>query len=268
MVHLRRIICIFIAINIFLLLLVHHFFVVLQNSKKTPQHQTPSINLTYPVHGHVAEYAVELERGVLPSVTPYDQHNYAFKIINKNKCEVSTNISLAVNDTLPISVICLVKSAVSNFENRKNIRNTWGGEKQIGGLQIRTVFLLGSPVKDSPVQRRVEEESITFQDIVQGDFMDKYFNNTMKLLMALQWGTKFCANSKFYFFVDDDYFVSMESLVVFLLNPSMYPVYYNDKNIDSLLNRNNTLSQTNFNLSETGTCEISVVLTVNLFHKY
>ena len=211
---------------------------------------------TYPMEGNITGYAADLERGVAPSVTPYDQHDYEFKILNKNKCDVSTNFSLAVNSSMPISVTCLVKSAVDHFENRKVIRNTWGSEKQFDNVQIRSVFLLGYPAANDSLQLIVEEENGLFKDIVQGDFIDTYYNNTIKTLMALQWATKFCANSKFYLFVDDDYLVSMENLLMFLLNPSAYPANYTYNKLNSIPTRENT---TVIHRNTTGTPSISVI---------
>ena len=41
--------------------------------------------------------------------------------------------------------------------------------------------------------------------------------------MGLHWATQNCPNSKFYFFVDDDHFVSIKNLIRFIENPSDYP---------------------------------------------
>ena len=256
MVRLRTLIPMFFTLTSVCSLFIFYLIVVTKHPMKKPAKPKLLTNFTYPMHGNVKEYVKELENGVTPSVTPYDQHDYHFKIINRNKCDNSSNSSFAVNSSLPISVVCLVKSAVDHFKNRKVIRNTWGSEKQFDSVKIHTVFLLGSTANQS-VQVNVEEEGAKFQDILQGDFIDQYYNNTIKTLMALQWATKFCRKSKFYFFVDDDYLVSIENLLVFLLNPTAYPTDYTDKNLTNLLSNND--NRTQIQLNTTGTCRISVV---------
>ena len=70
--------------------------------------------------------------------------------------------------------------------------------------------------------------------------------------MGLQWATKYCTNSKFYFFGDDDYLVNIDNLLVFLSNPSAYPVNYNNINIHDLISNNATSVQLQLNSLQTG----------------
>lgn len=230
-------------------------------------------SFTYPIHGNVAQYATELEMGITPDVTPYDQHNYEFIINNKNKCDINYiqfNRSEAaagnIVSLLPLNLVCLVKSAVPNFEKRKAIRNTWGSENQIDdSVQIRTIFLLGSPTNETyHLQRHIEEENDRFHDILQGDFIDEYYNNTIKTLMALHWAITFCTNGEFYFFVDDDYLVSIENRLVFLSNPMLYPVDYTDTNLTSLIN-NRSKNLPEFQLNSIGTVLLVKCLQFDIF---
>ena len=209
--------------------------------------------------GNVTQYVEALENGLKHQIIPYDQHNYKFKINVEGKCDSDSYSSMQtiITSAFPIHVVCLVKSAVEHFENRRIIRETWGSETQKANIQIRTVFLLGNPVGNDSLQQSVEEESQTFHDIIQGDFKDEYYNNTIKTLMGLQWATKFCP-SKFYFFVDDDYLVSMENLFVFLSAPTNYPVDYTEINLKDMLNSQGTKNKMQPN-STLGTCQISLV---------
>ena len=71
----------------------------------------------------------------------------------------------------------------------------------------------------------IREEYEEFGDIVQGDFIDSYWNNTLKTMMGLRWATEFCNNARFYAFFDDDYYVSTRNLLRFLRNPTNFPHY-------------------------------------------
>ena len=188
----------------------------------------------YPLEGDIEKYREDMERGVKPSVTPFPNHDTKFKITNEGKCD-DTDEEQTASETLPIRIVYLVKSAVSNFKNRNVIRKTWGYERRFADVQIRTVFLLGSTdgfLDKDMVQEKILHENEQFHDIVQGDFVDAYYNNTIKTLMGLRWAVKFCPNSRFYVYVDDDYYVSTRNVLRFLRNPSNYPKYLQDPTIN------------------------------------
>ena len=80
----------------------------------------------------------------------------------------------------------------------------------------------------SRVLLQIQEEATKYKDIVQGDFLDTYFNNTLKTMMGLRWAAEQCPTARFYFFVDDDYYVSTRNVLRFLRNPVNYPAYLED----------------------------------------
>ena len=53
-------------------------------------------------------------------------------------------------------------------------------------------------------------------------------SNTIKTMMGIQWARKFCPRSKFYFFSDDDMYVSTKNVLRFVRNPTRYPEYLED----------------------------------------
>lgn len=44
-------------------------------------------------------------------------------------------------------------------------------------------------------------------------------------MMGFKWAVKYCSNSKFYMFVDDDMYVSVKNVLRFIRNPTNYPDY-------------------------------------------
>ena len=184
----------------------------------------------YPIEGDITRYIAEMKQGSNLSIKPFDNHNVNFLIKNEKKCITSNNDG----SNLPLRIVYIVKSAIANVENRKAIRRTWGFENRFADVEIRTVFLLGyvhGPNKfDTHATIVLENEK--FHDIIQGDFIDTYYNNTMKTLMGIRWAAEFCSNSRFYLYVDDDYYVSTRNILRFLRNPPSYPKYLENPTID------------------------------------
>lgn len=96
---------------------------------------------------------------------------------------------------------------------------------------IRTVFTLGvdreTLVTERPtdIQKLVDLEAERFQDIIQFNFVEEYFNNTLKTVNGMRWCKENCIRSKFFLFVDDDYYVSVRNILAFLRNPINSPEY-------------------------------------------
>ena len=199
----------------------------------------------YPVFGDINVYIDELENGMTPQVAPYKNHNYTYLLRNEHSCDTPVLQSGEDENTeikmFGIDLIILVKSAASNFEKRDSIRKTWGRKTQIKHIHTRTFFTLGFH-NDKDIIDKVSKEHGKHKDIIQGDFTDAYFNNTIKTLMSLQWAYKYCDNSRYYLFVDDDYYVSNKNLLLFLKNPSKYEDYIKMSNLSEQNDYKNDLS--------------------------
>lgn len=113
----------------------------------------------------------------------------------------------------PARLTMLIKSAVGNSRRREAIRRTWGYEGRFSDVHLRRVFLLGT-AEDS--EKDVAWESREHGDILQADFTDAYFNNTLKTMLGMRWASEQFNRSEFYLFVDDDYYVSAKNVLKFL----------------------------------------------------
>lgn len=127
-------------------------------------------------------------------------------------------------------LIIIIKSAAGNVYRRNTIRRTWGYEHRFSDVEIRRVFLLGVS-EDPNINSISRNESLKFNDIVQINFTDAYFNNTIKTFMGMKWALSYC-NSEFFFFVDDDYYVSTKNLLKYVSNPDLYPTPVSNSRIE------------------------------------
>lgn len=172
-------------------------------------------NFEYPYNGNIQEFVSQLRNQEQPSVRPINSYNYTFLSDCKRKCVDEDNAQLRL--------VFLVKSSLENFERRKAIRNSWGFERRFSDVPIRTVFLLGTKLNDEILQRKIESEKALYGDIVQSNFIDDYYNNTIKTMMGFKWVMENCLNSKFYMFSDDDMYISTKNVLKFLRSPTNYP---------------------------------------------
>ncbi|XP_035287920.1 N-acetyllactosaminide beta-1,3-N-acetylglucosaminyltransferase 2-like [Anguilla anguilla] len=113
-----------------------------------------------------------------------------------------------------------IKSLPRNFEQRQAVRNTWGREVTFdGGLKVRTVFLLGtSSPTDPDLGQLVRFEAGHFGDVLQWNFVDTFFNLTLKENAFLGWAQRRCPHASFIFKGDDDVFVNPQAMVKYLLS--------------------------------------------------
>ncbi|CAG2167638.1 unnamed protein product [Oppiella nova] len=111
-----------------------------------------------------------------------------------------------------LDLLVLVNSAVDHWEARAAIRDTWGKFAVERGAYV--LYLLGSSA-DHRVQRRVLEEDSRYGDILQGQYLDNYFNLTLKTISMMKWLSDRCSKVKYALKVDDDMFVNMQHITDF-----------------------------------------------------
>ncbi|XP_030051150.1 beta-1,3-galactosyltransferase 2 [Microcaecilia unicolor] len=146
-------------------------------------------------------------RHPLEVVYPYD---YQFLLNEPDKCKKA-----------PFLVLLIITEARDTV-SRNAIRKTWGNESYFPAVPIIRLFLTGKdPIFTASVQDTLQEESNTFQDIIQQDFLDTYNNLTLKTLMGIQWVNQYCPNTSYVMKVDSDTFFNIDYLVHGLLRPEL-----------------------------------------------
>lgn len=174
----------------------------------------------YPLNGDILSDVYQLRHGQQPARQPINRYNYSYITDCDHKCKEDERL-------IAPRLVFIVKSAMDNFDRRSAIRKTWGYERRFSDVKIRTVFMLGRSrtVPNRRLQSLVDLEYSTYRDIIQADFVDDYFNNTIKTMMGFRWAVTYCPRAKFYMFVDDDFYVSAKNLLRYVRNPVNYPEY-------------------------------------------
>ena len=130
-----------------------------------------------------------------------------YVINNPNIC---TNVS-------NLKFLIIVHSSTYHFQRRRIIRETWANKNIFKSVNLRIVFFLGL-TKNKTTQELIENESVVYGDVVQGNFLDSYHNLTHKGVLAYRWIEEFCQQAEMIVKVDDDVFVN-----VFILLETYYP---------------------------------------------
>lgn len=81
--------------------------------------------------------------------------------------------------------------------------------------------------ENAALRRRLEEdirkEMSVHKDIVRIETVDTYTNNTFKTMMGIRWASEICTDFEYALLVDDDMYISIKNLLLFLESPASYP---------------------------------------------
>ncbi|XP_064541981.1 beta-1,3-galactosyltransferase 5-like [Drosophila montana] len=115
--------------------------------------------------------------------------------------------------------LIMVHSAPLNIDKRSVIRRTWGSPSVIStSSPLRLFFLIGA-VGDDAMQSMLLAEHTRHGDLLQGNFLDGYFNLTYKHVMALKWFHTRCEQAQLLVKVDDDIYLNTPQLLEHLRSP-------------------------------------------------
>ncbi|XP_062250791.1 N-acetyllactosaminide beta-1,3-N-acetylglucosaminyltransferase 3-like [Platichthys flesus] len=123
------------------------------------------------------------------------------------------------DESAQVFLLLVIKSVPDNFERREVLRKTWATERLHNGVQIRRIFLLGSTgsgFERERMNRLLELEQNEYNDILQWDFRDTFYNLTLKQVLFLEWMERNCPNARFLLNGDDDVFANTDNMVEYL----------------------------------------------------
>ncbi len=130
--------------------------------------------------------------------------NYHFILDEPDKCKQD------------LFLVLMVPVAPHEVDARNVIRRTWGNESSVQGKAVLTLFLVGL----TEAQQQLEEESRQHRDLLQSNFVDSYFNLTIKTMVIMDWLATRCPQAAYAMKVDSDMYINLENLMSLLLSPN------------------------------------------------
>ena len=148
---------------------------------------------------------------------PQKLKNFGKRFLHPNK---NTSLLLPSFVSKPIekklSLICIVKSRVDGFEQRRAVRNTWMTFTK--ELPMTVIFIVGKPNfgrnESKSILSRLQNESQVYGDILLEEFLDTYQNLTVKVMFALKFAHSYLTpgTSKWVVMADDDTYLNLPVL--------------------------------------------------------
>jgi len=175
-------------------------------------------NFSYPLETNISKCIMNIQSNNPDQLLCTNVNTLEYELLLSNNSKCNENVHLLI----------LVKSSLDHFDRRRIIRKTWGFENRFSDVPIRTVFVVGKSY-NVDLENRLNEEHEQCGDIVKYNFVDEYYNNTIKTLNTIKWAWMHCNNSRFYFFSDDDMYVSIKNVLRYLRNPKKYPEYLSEE---------------------------------------
>ncbi|XP_072044770.1 beta-1,3-galactosyltransferase 5-like [Amphiura filiformis] len=105
-------------------------------------------------------------------------------------------------DEPEVFLLTLIFSWPSDFGYRFTLRRTWLAHNNVKGYRTVSLFVLGRHENET-LQEQIVQESLDYHDIIQGDFIDSFRNQSYKLLMGLRWVSSYCQYAKFIMKLDN-----------------------------------------------------------------
>lgn len=115
--------------------------------------------------------------------------------------------------------LVLVTSRVDSLETRHVVRQTWGSVQWSGtwasgqrlNMTFRLAFSIGT-TPDSGVQHKVAQEQVLHNDLVQGDYLDSYYNLSLKTMTGLGFASHYCPGARLLLKCDEDVFPQLPQM--------------------------------------------------------
>ena len=169
----------------------------------------------------------------------------SWKRTSRHKTTLITRTACTRHYTLLI----LVSSAPGHFNRRNLIRQTWGSDSAIKS-QWKTFFVIGQ-TQNQIHSALLFKENEVYGGIIRANYLEDYWNQTLKIEMAFEWAARYC-NFSFLLKTDDDVFVSPKDLIALLQASSTHKhhLYLGNVNVDAKVHRGGKFKVTYTEYSE------------------
>ncbi|KAF7205991.1 N-acetyllactosaminide beta-1,3-N-acetylglucosaminyltransferase 3 [Nothobranchius furzeri] len=126
-----------------------------------------------------------------------------------------------VDGSVQVFLLLVIKSSATNYDRREVLRKTWAEERLYRGVWIQRLFIsgtMGSGFEKERLNQLLQMEQRKYNDILQWDFNDSFYNLTLKQMLFLEWMERNCPHARFLLNGDDDVFAHTDNMVVYLQN--------------------------------------------------
>ncbi|XP_033756128.1 beta-1,3-galactosyltransferase 5-like [Pecten maximus] len=180
--------------------------VLTKSLRQISKEQSNVFNDTYPLNVNMRELVNVYKSGGY--VAPLKVNEYPFQFIrNPTKvCEKGQKVFL----------LFLIKSALRHFDRRQVIRQTWANAEVCKKFGVRRLFLTGIMRGQNRYHEFLRNEILYYEDTLQMDYFDMYYNNTWKTRGGIKWAVNECKQAEYVMVVDDDFYVASDLLVQLL----------------------------------------------------
>ncbi|XP_034737611.1 N-acetyllactosaminide beta-1,3-N-acetylglucosaminyltransferase 3-like [Etheostoma cragini] len=118
-----------------------------------------------------------------------------------------------------VFLLLVIKSSPVNYDRREVLRKTWAKERLHNDVWIRRIFISGTSdtgFEKERLNKLLELENREYNDILQWDFNERFYNLTLKQILFLEWMERNCRNARFLLNGDDDVFANTNNMVEYL----------------------------------------------------
>ena len=112
--------------------------------------------------------------------------------------------------SVSIFILSAATTSGRSYLKRQAERKTWVSEAKENNISVYFVIALS---KNETTNQLLKEESKQYKDMIQMQFIDSYWNLTLKTLSILHWVNKNCKNSKLIIKADDDIVLNIDLLL-------------------------------------------------------
>ncbi|XP_006822772.2 uncharacterized protein LOC102806376 [Saccoglossus kowalevskii] len=117
-----------------------------------------------------------------------------------------------------VFLLIMVTTLSYEEEYRTATRVTWASTSKKSNNNVEVLFFLGVPANTADQIAILREDSLN-GDIIQGNFIDNFHNQTTKTLALIEWVSTFCAGARYVLKTRSDMFVNVRKLVEYLSLP-------------------------------------------------
>ncbi|CAH1787886.1 unnamed protein product [Owenia fusiformis] len=172
----------------------------LQETRSSQNIETPNSTYKECAHVQIKDVPQIVER-TNASKVPVEFYNLRFQnnyLDDFKFVHLESDVCSGVKNEKFIIFVVITDTTENAKATREVLRETWAGVKTHSDWTIRTVYLMGS-TNDTHRMASIADESKKYGDIIQASCGDAYRDMSLKVMMALKWVEKYCANAKYVF---------------------------------------------------------------------